>query len=56
MNAMEIEIETLIKMNAFIVVGKEAWMNIVSSVWAFNRKRYPDGSLRRLKARIYARG
>ena len=56
MKAMEIEIETLIKMNAFIVVDKEPFMNVVSSVWAFKRKRYPDGSLRKLKARICARG
>jgi hypothetical protein len=56
MKAMEIEIETLIKMNAFVVVDKESWMNVVSSVWAFKRKRYPDGSLRKLKARICARG
>jgi hypothetical protein len=56
MKAMEIEIETLITMSAFIVVDKEPWMNVVSSVWAFKRKRYPDGSLRKLKARICARG
>ena len=56
MKAMEIEIETLIKMNAFIVVDREPWMNVVSSVWAFKRKRYPDGCLRKLKARICARG
>jgi hypothetical protein len=31
-------------------------MNVVSSVWAFKRKRYPDGSTRKLKARICARG
>ena len=29
---------------------------IISSVWAFRRKRYPDGSVRKLKARICARG
>ena len=56
MKAMEIEIETLIKMNAFLVVNKEPWMNVVSSVWAFKRKRYPDGAIRKLKARICARG
>ena len=31
--AMEKEIETLIAMQAFAVVDKEPWMNIVSSVW-----------------------
>ena len=29
---------------------------MVSSVWAFCRKRFPDGSIRKLKARICARG
>jgi hypothetical protein len=56
MKAMEIELDTLIQMQAFIVVDKAPWMNVVSSVWAFKRKRYPDGSIRKLKARICARG
>jgi hypothetical protein len=56
MKAMEIEINTLIQMQAFIVVDKQPWMNVVSSVWAFKWKRYPDGSIRKLKARIYACG
>jgi hypothetical protein len=56
MKAMETEIETLIKMQAFVVVDKQPWMNVVSSVWAFRRKRYPDGTIRKLKARICARG
>ena len=56
MVAMEKEIQTLIQMQAFIVVDEEPWMNVVSSVWAFRRKRFPDGSIRKLKARICARG
>ena len=56
MKAMEIEIDTLMKMQAFIVVDKQSWMNVVSSVWAFRRKRFPDGAIRKLKARICARG
>jgi hypothetical protein len=56
MKAMEIELDTLMRMNAFIVVDRKKWMNVVSSVWAFKRKRYPDGSIRKLKARICARG
>jgi hypothetical protein len=31
-------------------------VNVVSSVWAFKRKRYPDRSIRKLKAQICARG
>jgi hypothetical protein len=56
MKAMEIELDTLITMKAFKVIDKKPWMNVVSSVWAFKRKRYPDGSIRKLKARICARG
>ena len=56
MKAMETELDTLIRMKAFIIVKKRKWMNVVSSVWAFKRKRYPDGSIRKLKARICARG
>jgi hypothetical protein len=31
-------------------------MNVVPSTWAFNCKRYPDGSVRKLKAWFYVRG
>jgi len=54
--AMQIEIETLIRMEAFIVVDRESWMKVVSGVWAFKRKRFPDGKVRKLKAGFCARG
>jgi hypothetical protein len=47
MKAMEIEVETLIRMEAFAVVDRESWMNVVSQVWAFKRKRFPDGLIKR---------
>jgi hypothetical protein len=56
MKAMETKIDTLITMEEFIIVDKKKWMNVVSSVWAFKRKRYPYGSIRKLKARICAQG
>ena len=31
-------------------------MNILPSTWAFQCKRYPDGSIRKLKARFCAHG
>jgi hypothetical protein len=43
--AMELELETLIKMEVFIVVDRESWMKVISTVWAFKRKRFPDGSI-----------
>ena len=56
LEAMKIEIGTLLRMETFDVVDQEPWMNVISSVWAFKRKRDPDGRVRKLKARICARG
>ena len=56
MEAMKLELNTLIKMETFNIIDKAPWMKIISSVWAFKRKRYPDGSIRKLKARLCARG
>ena len=54
--AMELELETLITMEVFTVVDREPWMKVISTVWAFKRKRFPDGDVRKLKARLCARG
>ena len=54
--AMELELQTLIDMEVFIVVNREPWMKVISTVWAFKRKRFPDGNIRKLKARLCARG
>ena len=53
---MEKKIETLIGMKTFVIVDKELWMNVVFSVWAFRRKQFPDGAIRKIKVRICARG
>ena len=51
------ELHTLAdKNNAWDVVKRQPWMNILPSTWAFRCKRYPDGSVRKLKARFCARG
>ena len=54
--AMEIEIEQLTKIKALSVICCRKDMNVISSVWAFNRKRYHIRSVIKLKARICARG
>jgi hypothetical protein len=54
--AMELELATLIEMEVFTVVDRKSWMKVISSVWAFKRKRFPDGSICKLKARLCARG
>ena len=56
MEAMKLELSTLVEMKTFNIVDKAPWMKTISSVWAFKRKIYPDGSIRRLKARLCARG
>jgi hypothetical protein len=56
MEAAKKEIETLVDMDAWDVVDREEWMNVLPSTWAFKCKRYPDGSIRKLKGRFCARG
>ena len=54
--AMDIEIESLLKKDAWTVVDRTDDMNVIESTWAFKVKRYPDGTIRKLKARFCARG
>ena len=58
--AMHLELEQLESMNAWIVVPREKAIatgrKILGSTWVFKRKRYPDGSVKKLKARLVARG
>ena len=53
--AMEIEVKTLLDLDVFDIVPRPK-QKVISGVWAFKRKRYPDGSVRKLKARYCARG
>ena len=54
--AAETEYEALQHKDAWDVVEREDWMNVLPGTWAFRCKRYPDGSVRKLKARFCARG
>jgi hypothetical protein len=54
--AMEAEILTLIELDVFEKVNRNNNVKVLSGVWALKRKRYPDGSIRKLKARYCARG
>jgi hypothetical protein len=54
--AAEIEVETLERMDTWEVVERESWMNVLPTTWAFKCKRYPDGTIRKFKARFCARG
>jgi len=53
---MEVEIFTLESIDAWDVVEREDHMNIINSTWAFKCKRYPDGLIKKFKARFCARG
>ncbi len=54
--ATELEIFTLESIEAWHVVHWEDEMSIISSTWAFKCKRYPDGLIKKFKARFCARG
>jgi Reverse transcriptase (RNA-dependent DNA polymerase) len=54
---MEKELQTLDdEKRSWDVVTQEPWMHVLPSTWAFCCKRYPDGSIHKLKARFCARG
>lgn len=56
MEAAKKEIDTLVGMGVWEVVPKQSWMNVLPSTWAFKKKLYPSGLVRKLKARFCARG
>ena len=53
---METGILTLIELNAFNMVEIKPDMNIISGMWALRWKQYPDGLIKKLKARYCAQG
>ncbi len=58
--AMKLEIATLENIDAWSVVdcydSNEAPHHVIPSTWAFKCKRYPDGCIKKFKARFCARG
>jgi len=50
------EIQTLEEMDAWEVVDRPPDANVVGGTWAFKLKRYPDGKVKKFKARFCARG
>jgi hypothetical protein len=54
--ACEKELETLTSKGSWEVVERQPWMNVLPSTWAFKCKRFPDGMIRKLKARFCCRG
>ena len=54
--ACQKEYDTLEAMGVWEVVSREPWMNVLPCVWALRRKLYPNGLVKKLKARICAGG
>ena len=50
------EISTLQKLNSWTQVKRLQGMNVIQSTWAYKIKRFPDGLVRKLKARFCVRG
>lgn len=51
-----VEIETLENMDAWEVVDIPEGVKPIDSTWAFKLKRFPDGMIKKFKARLCARG
>lgn len=54
--AAENEIVALENKDSWDVIDRTEEMNVLPSTWAFKCKRFPDGSVRKLKARFCVRG
>ena len=55
--AMEVEIKCLELQHTWNIVPRsEATKTVLPSTWTFKRKRYPDGRIRKYKARFCVRG
>ena len=56
--AMEVEIATLEALDAWEVLeyDQPTMPNVIQSTWAFKCKRFPDGLIKKFKARFCARG
>ncbi|GFH61161.1 hypothetical protein CTEN210_17637 [Chaetoceros tenuissimus] len=58
--AMKKEMDQLTDMDAFVAVPRQKAIDmgrrIIECTWAFKRKRFPDGSLKKHKARLCVRG
>jgi hypothetical protein len=46
------EVKELEAQNTWNIVSRPAKANVLPGTWAFKRKRYPDGHIRKYKARF----
>jgi hypothetical protein len=50
--AADKKVDALGKKGSWEVVTKRVWMHLLPSTWAFKCKRFPDGIIRKLNARL----
>ena len=50
------ELISLGELGTFKIIKRIKGGNILQSTWALKKKRYPDGSLKKHKARFYVQG
>ena len=56
-DAMSVEMETLeVDLKAWKLVKREPWMKVLPCTWAFRIKRFPNGLVKKFKARFCVRG
>ena len=54
--AMIKELKSLRDLGPFKLVPRQRGSNVLQSTWAFKKKRYPDGCLKKYNARFCVRG
>ena len=54
--AMTKELKGMVDLGSFEMVSRPRGANILQSTWAFKRKWFPDGTLKKYKARFCVRG
>ena len=54
-DAMIKELQSLRKFQYFEMVSRSRGANVLESIWAFKKKRYPDGGLKMFRARFCVR-
>jgi histone deacetylase 1/2 len=54
--AMELEYQALLRNDTWTLVPPPPRVNIIDSKWVFKVKKHDDGSIKRYKARLVARG
>ena len=53
---MELDIDTVVSIGSWLKVERKSSMNAIKITWVFKFKSFPNGVMRKLKARFCVRG